>query len=394
MRLHLRKLALALACIASLALPGAAGAEGAYRLDEGDALRLILPADGAVAGTYRLGEGGRIALPVGEEVPLSGLTIAEATQAVAAALSRRIKDPALALELIERRPFFVTGDVAQPGAYPHRAGLTVATAIALAGGPYRLSSSDLQSAVTGIRAGEDHAGALLQLAAAQLRAARIEAALAGAADFEPPPRPEGIAPAEYDRLAGRERAIARESAETHESRMALLAAQLEELEAQIGRLADSAARADDRLRRIDEAQEERQALVEQGLLTVERQEAAEALRAQAQSGQLQVGVLLSQAQEDRLDLQLQLDEAPRQRRIALLGEAAQTRIEILRLRQSLEASATLIDISGAPGGAGGLAASILRSGGAAAAGAAMTDPVAPGDLLIIRRERDPGRGAE
>jgi polysaccharide export outer membrane protein len=45
-----------------------------------------------------------------------------------------IREPHVAVEVEAYRPFFILGEVAQPGQYPYVANMTVETAVAIAGG--------------------------------------------------------------------------------------------------------------------------------------------------------------------------------------------------------------------------------------------------------------------
>ena len=43
-------------------------------------------------------------------------------------------NPSVSVEIIEYRPIFILGEVAKPGQYPYEPGMTVLTAVAIAGG--------------------------------------------------------------------------------------------------------------------------------------------------------------------------------------------------------------------------------------------------------------------
>ena len=377
-----------LAALPVLAAP--ALADDPYRLGEGDVLRLLAPAADDLAGTYRLGSEGRMALPVGEAVSLGGLTVDEATAAVAAAMARRMTDPNVALEIAERRPFFITGDVDRPGAYPHLPDLTVGMAIALAGGTFRRQTDNLQSEITEIRAIEEYANAATDLAAARIRAARLDAALDGGDGFTPPERPEGLDPAEFARLVERERAVAETQAESQRERTTLLTQRIGELDVQIALMEANVAATEERLARLDESAERQQELADRGLLAASRQEDLDLRRSQAQSELLQIKVMLGDAREDRLDLQLEVEESPRARRAAYLGEAGEAQMRIVRATLALRAASRLLDVSGGSlttgGGTGGLSVTIRRDGSDLAPADPTDAPVRPGDLVTVRRE--------
>ena len=107
----------------------------AFRLGVGDKLRITVFEEPDMTGEYSVGNLGRIALPLIGDVEAGDLTVPELEQAIRAALDDGfITDASVSIELIEARPFFILGDVANPGSYPFTEGMTVLRAIALAGG--------------------------------------------------------------------------------------------------------------------------------------------------------------------------------------------------------------------------------------------------------------------
>jgi polysaccharide biosynthesis/export protein ExoF len=177
-------LALALAI-----LPATARAD--YLLAPSDAVRIKVRDWPDLAGDYTIGPDGRIAMPVIGDLKAQGLSAAALGQAVAEAIKRnsgRMETAVAAVEIIRFRPFFVTGDVQRPGEHIFRPGLTVLQAVSMAGGYYRPSSSNLirSDREIALATGDIESNAL-RLLRSQVRAARLEAALAGKAEIEFPP---------------------------------------------------------------------------------------------------------------------------------------------------------------------------------------------------------------
>lgn len=105
----------------------------------------------ALTGEYVVGASGALTLPFVGSVPAIGKT----TEEVAGTIGSKLKnvlglvDKAEAsVEVIEHRPFFISGEVKASGRYPYSPGLTVQRAIAIAGGGSQL-------ATTGSRASRD-----------------------------------------------------------------------------------------------------------------------------------------------------------------------------------------------------------------------------------------------
>lgn len=117
----------------------------AYRLGAGDQVRIITFSDEQLTGEFRVADSGNIALPLLGSVKAAGLTPAQLEGEVANALRQRnlYKDPSVAVEVIAYRPVFILGEVNRPGQYPYQPGMTVVTAVAIAGGyTYRAVQDD------------------------------------------------------------------------------------------------------------------------------------------------------------------------------------------------------------------------------------------------------------
>lgn len=114
--------------------PASVAAE--YRLGPGDAVRLITFGEDQLTGEFRVSDGGTIALPLVGAVHAAGLTPSGLERAVAEALKRGnvLRNPSVSAEVIAYRPIFVLGEVNRPGQYPYQPGMTVVTAVAVAGG--------------------------------------------------------------------------------------------------------------------------------------------------------------------------------------------------------------------------------------------------------------------
>ena len=80
-------------------------------------------------------------LAVSTEVAMAGAVPARGTspQQLAALITTRLKqgyvrDPSVTVEIEAYRPFYILGEVNAPGQYPFQPGMSVETAIAIAGG--------------------------------------------------------------------------------------------------------------------------------------------------------------------------------------------------------------------------------------------------------------------
>ena len=106
-----------------------------YTLGSGDRLRIIVFGQDALSNTYAVDAAGHIAMPLIGVVPAAGSTTASLARALEAKLRGGfLRDPKVSVEVEAFRPFFILGEVTLPGQYPYVSGMTVQTAVAIAGG--------------------------------------------------------------------------------------------------------------------------------------------------------------------------------------------------------------------------------------------------------------------
>lgn len=126
--------------ICAVLLPSAANAVGgtatdSYTLGAGDKLRVLVFNEPDLSGEFTVDSDGGMAMPLIGEVKAAGLTVRQLETAIANTLKRGyMVDPQVAVEIVETRPFYILGEVRQPGSYPFVNGMTVLNAMALAGG--------------------------------------------------------------------------------------------------------------------------------------------------------------------------------------------------------------------------------------------------------------------
>ncbi|MBN9450362.1 MAG: polysaccharide export protein [Bosea sp.] len=108
---------------------------GPYRLASGDRLRVIVFGQDNLSNIYAVDGAGRIAMPLIGSVEAQGRTTQQLAQAIEARLrGGYLREPKVSVEVDTYRPFFVLGEVTQSGQFPYVNGMTVQTAVAIAGG--------------------------------------------------------------------------------------------------------------------------------------------------------------------------------------------------------------------------------------------------------------------
>ncbi|WP_425492215.1 polysaccharide biosynthesis/export family protein [Mesorhizobium sangaii] len=201
---RLRRARLLAACVAmSLVIPHMAAADE-YRLGSQDKLTIRVAEWQTVEGTFRdwsavngeytVGPSGTLSVPFVGELPASGKTTSEIATAIGQALQRKLAlsdKPEASVEMAQYRPFYISGEVQNPGQFPYVPELTVLKAISVAGGIRRSADygpqlgKDLVTAKGNFDISDDQRIRLL------VKRARIDADMAGKASFEVPKEAEG-----------------------------------------------------------------------------------------------------------------------------------------------------------------------------------------------------------
>ena len=125
-----------------------AASDPAYKLDAGDKLRVIVFGEMDLGGEFEVDGSGFIRLPLIGQIRAAGLAVDEFENSMKSALEPNyLTNARVSVEVINYRPFYILGQVNQPGEYPYVNGMSVLTAVALAGGyTYRASESTCTSA--------------------------------------------------------------------------------------------------------------------------------------------------------------------------------------------------------------------------------------------------------
>jgi polysaccharide export outer membrane protein len=108
-----------------------------YRLDAGDVISIsVFDEEGLSMEAVEIGDSGVITYPLLGEVEVRGLTIAELDTRITSRLidEEYLIRPDVTINMVEYRPFYIDGEVEEPGAYPYEPGLTLRRAVSLAGG--------------------------------------------------------------------------------------------------------------------------------------------------------------------------------------------------------------------------------------------------------------------
>ena len=106
-----------------------------YTLASGDRLRIIVFGQDALSNSYAVDGSGNISMPLIGPVRVQGLTTRGVEEVLAAQYRNGfLREPRISAEVEAFRPFFILGEVTTSGQYPFVSGMTVETAVAIAGG--------------------------------------------------------------------------------------------------------------------------------------------------------------------------------------------------------------------------------------------------------------------
>jgi|SRR5579884_260966 len=331
--------------VAALA-SGSSAAVAEYKLQPGDVLDISVMAVPGLKQRAVIGLEGEVSLPLVGMMKVSGLTIEEAASKIAQRLANKVYRPTggegadgsdtahlivpdeVVVTVAEFHPIYVSGDVAKPGEYAFRPGMTVRQAIAVAGGyslirlgttdPY-LQSADLAAEYETLSA---------QLATEQALGWRLRAELS-APDAVKPAASEGPAPP-----AGAQHFMQGENQQ--------LEAWRADREQDAAFFATAISKADLQLKALAEKKKEGEAgyaadyadfeklkqLLAKGLTTANRLGEARRVALLSSTNLLQTIIDISNIERQRGDYVRQLDKLRSQSRIDVLKELQSTELRI------------------------------------------------------------------
>jgi protein involved in polysaccharide export with SLBB domain len=116
------------------------------KLQPGDKIRIVVFGEDNLNGEYQVDQSGQISLPLAGTIKVQGLTQSELEQELAKKFkSQYLKSPKVTVTITTLRPYYMMGEVKNPGQFAYQSGLNVLTAMAIAGGPtYRASRNTVE----------------------------------------------------------------------------------------------------------------------------------------------------------------------------------------------------------------------------------------------------------
>ncbi|MEO0729852.1 MAG: polysaccharide biosynthesis/export family protein [Pseudomonadota bacterium] len=112
-----------------------ADTDDSYLLDTGDRLRIFVYGQPNLSRLYTVDHRGFIMMPLIGRVKARQKTTYNLAHAIKHRLGAEfVRDPQVTVDVNQNRPFFIMGEIRNPGQYPYVSGMTMKTAVAIGGG--------------------------------------------------------------------------------------------------------------------------------------------------------------------------------------------------------------------------------------------------------------------
>ena len=106
-----------------------------YRLGAEDEINIQIFGENDLSGKYKLQNSGAINMPLIGESTLSGCTLQQAKQLLYVKFTDGyLVNPDIAISISKHRPFYILGEIREPGRYDYMIDMNLLQAVALAGG--------------------------------------------------------------------------------------------------------------------------------------------------------------------------------------------------------------------------------------------------------------------
>lgn len=262
--------ALAIGLLAIVARASAEPANGPYRLATGDQIAVTVFGHPNLSGTMVVDAQGDIALPLLNALKVQDLTLAQTRNLIRKRLEDGIlRHASVSVVIVELRPIYVLGDVAKPGAYPFRFGITVENVVALAGG-FGIAEAVRGAALSDFLTADARVRELsYERLVLRVSVARLTAQLAGSSDFKftPPAATNSVQASVVASAVAKEKAAFDTQTSLLHRQVALLRSQKPRLESEIVALKQQVKAGEDQLDVIKAQVDRYSKLVKRGLGT-------------------------------------------------------------------------------------------------------------------------------
>jgi polysaccharide export outer membrane protein len=292
---------------------------------------------------------GDISVPFVGELHASGLSLPELRAALTNSLgnSGAVRNPQITIELVEHRSFYISGDVAKPGAHPYLPGLTVRHAVALAGGvdAVRFRSGNPMLLAPDLET--EHSSAWLELLKSQARLISLQAEMNDTedADFSILSNAPISQPL-VSRVVDLERKILRDRLSAYRKEVAFLRSAIGAAQERAAAQASSAGQQAAFVKRQEETIERVAGNLARGVSSQMRVDEESRTLAYLKGQQTEAEARSAQGQKEVRDLQHNLDRSNDERQVRLSQELQETSILVGKIQSRIGSASEKLLVAG------------------------------------------------
>ena len=394
--------------LAGLALLGPAWAQDTTApLGTGDEVQITVFGEPDFSGKYTVDAAGALALPWAGRVKAEGKSLAQIEQDLIERLKAGyLGDPKVNVSIVERRPFYVMGDVKTPGKYSFADGMTMLQAVASAGGFRTPETADVRLAQDFVRAQENADVLLVDLRSALALSARLTAERDGSMGITMPQELLDLGAPEARAAVEGETRLFQSRRQALDGEIALLEKQkagfLEEITALNGQIVAK----DQQGKLLQEELADVTSLFNRGIERKPQLFLLQRTVAEAESDRLQIVSYLARAKQNVASTELSMVNKRNDRAAEVLRQLQDTGDRLQRLRTQRAAALQILDktnalLTGQGASAGDntnrhiLLVSRRAPEGTKTSIVADDETVMPGDLVNVlpaRKPQDPAIG--
>jgi polysaccharide biosynthesis/export protein len=368
-----------------------AGDSSAYKLAPGDRIAVTVLGQPDISGEILIDGAGNIVMPFIGAIAVNDLTVLECQKLITDKLADGIfARPSVNVRVTELRPLYILGDVRTAGAYPYRYGLTVKSAVALAGG---FAVAEQTQSVSDLLLAEGQVRELtFQRQALLARQARLEAQRDGKTTFELPVAPTLPEENDISDLV----AIEKESLDAQKSMLStqidLMRSQQPRLQAEIDALNSQIATESKQLEMVREQAEQYDQLMKKGLGQQNVEVQLKLQQATHESNRWRYAAEISRLQRDAGDLTLRIHDAEAAAGRQTMDELRDVRQRLKELEITLGSAREVREIRRQQAGsvvgvevARSIAITRMREGISVVIAATDITALEPGDIIEIKK---------
>lgn len=368
-----------------------AQSEGAepYLFAPGDRVSITVFDQTEISGTYLVEPMGTITLPLVGPIDVTQFT-PEGLQAdlVQRFGSGYLQNPVISVRLTELRPLTIVGSVRAPGRYAYIDGMTIETALALAGGLARLTNETVAQRSDFLQTDERLKSLKIAYLGQLARKARLDAQLGGSKTIEAP----GVGMVDSDmmqRLIEGEREILTFQSTSQDRQLGLLQEQSRQVEGDVAAFQEQSALQQEQIDYLDDQIKDFKGLLVNGLTKKSSVIDLQREKSKSRSDLSRIMSDLARSKSSLAEINLKLAELDTSYRSRLMTDLQETKLKLAEVEGGIplvtEARQIKLDqmpIDAQPAsGALTLRISRYRHGRMDVLDATMTTALWPGDIL-------------